>query len=482
MTTAIHNSKGEPIRRAVSTAAPLTVVRLPGLAIAAAASLGAGAIHAGAIGLHADNQTLARVFIATSVFQLGWGLVALLRPTRWLAAVGAAGSLAIVGGWLLTRVSGIAFISGLEQREAAQFADTACALLGVIAAGLAFSAAVIGLRSTRSLNLSITGLAVAALTIPAMVSGANHVHDHGTATAGHSHDSNDTSAATDTEAIDESVPHSHDDGTTAAAATAGSAADASAADTVHDDTVPHDHGTSVGAAVDPAAATVGAVEGTAGGAITETTGHDHATAVQAVAPVPYDPSKPIDLSGIPGVTPEQQARAENLVAITLIRLPQWSDPAVAEAAGFHSIGDAFTGHEHYVQWDWINDDVWLNPDFPESLVYEPQPDGTKRLVSAMYMIPDTMTLDQVPDIGGALTQWHIHDNLCYTPDPVAPKVAGTTDADGTCRVGLVKSREAPMIHVWIESTACGPFAALDGVGAGQIKAGEERLCDHAHAG
>jgi hypothetical protein len=27
---------------------------------------------------------------------------------------------------------------------------------------------------------------------------------------------------------------------------------------------------------------------------------------------------------------------------------------------------------------------------------------------------------------------------------------------------------------------CGPFAALEGVGGGQIKAGEERLCDHAH--
>ena len=35
----------------------------------------------------------------------------------------------------------------------------------------------------------------------------------------------------------------------------------------------------------------------------------------AVAPVPYDPSKPIDLGGIEGVTPAQQAAAENLVAV-----------------------------------------------------------------------------------------------------------------------------------------------------------------------
>lgn len=37
-----------------------------------------------------------------------------------------------------------------------------------------------------------------------------------------------------------------------------------------------------------------------------------------------------------------------------------------------------------------------------------------------------------------------------------------------------------MIHVWTVSHPCGPFAALEGVGAGQIHEGEERLCDHAH--
>ena len=37
-----------------------------------------------------------------------------------------------------------------------------------------------------------------------------------------------------------------------------------------------------------------------------------------------------------------------------------------------------------------------------------------------------------------------------------------------------------MIHVWITPHRCGPFAALEGVGAGQIVEGEERLCDHAH--
>ena len=211
-----------------------------------------------------------------------------------------------------------------------------------------------------------------------------------------------------------------------------------------------------------------------------TTIAEHAAGDSDLATVAYDPTKPIDLSGVEGVTPEQQAFAENLVAVNVVRLPQWADPAVAETAGFHSIGDADSGHEHYVQWDWIDDEVWLDPDAPESLVYEPQPDGSKKLVSAMYMLPQDIALDDVPDYGGALMQWHVHDDLCLTDDPVAPQVEGLTRPDGTCRPPLVKLEEWAMIHVWIVPHECGPFAALDGIGAGSIKNGEERWCDHAH--
>ncbi len=213
--------------------------------------------------------------------------------------------------------------------------------------------------------------------------------------------------------------------------------------------------------------------------------HDHGDepaeeAAAEPATAAYDPTKPIDLSGVAGVTPEQQAYAENLIAVTLVGLPQWSDPAVAEAAGFRSIGDSATGHEHYVNWSWLDDDVWLDPDAPESLVYEPQPDGSKKLVSAMYMLPQSVALADVPDWGGPLMQWHVHDNLCYTDDAEAPQVRGITQAGGTCRAPLVRHPERPMIHVWITPHPCGPFAALEGVGAGTIPEGEERWCDHAH--
>jgi hypothetical protein len=37
-----------------------------------------------------------------------------------------------------------------------------------------------------------------------------------------------------------------------------------------------------------------------------------------------------------------------------------------------------------------------------------------------------------------------------------------------------------MIHVWITSNKCGPFAALEGIGGGTVPEGEEVLCDTAH--
>ena len=164
-----------------------------------------------------------------------------------------------------------------------------------------------------------------------------------------------------------------------------------------------------------------------------------------------------------------------------MRLPQWSDYKIAEAAGYHSIGDGLTGFEHFIKWDSINDDVALDPDHPESLVYQPQPDGSKKLVSAMYFLPDTVALTDVPDIGGALMQWHIHDNLCFTDDPVAPQVRGVTDAGrrlpGAARQ-VPPGTDDPRVDHTEQVRARSPPSK--GIGAGQIADGQTRLCDSAH--
>ncbi len=442
------------------TIAPHEPLRLPGVQAAAIASIGAGLIHAGAIGMNADHVGLARLFVAAAAIQLAFGVAALVRPRRLVATIGAAGNLAVVGAWLFTRLKPVSFIGGLEARQTAHFTDSASALLGLVAAGLALAAVLIGWRREPAQRMLLPCVAVAILAVPALVAGA-HVTAKPTLIS---------------QASASSAPAAT--GPTTTPAGVGSAA--APTSTTLDESTPHIHNADGTVTVIGAGTGAGAGAGAADTSTTfdESTPHVHPAAV--VAPVPYDPTLPIDLSGVPGVTPQEQARAENLVAVTIVRLPQWDDPATAVAAGFESIGDGATGFEHYINWKWIDDNDTLDPDHPESLVYQPQPDGTKKLLSAMFMLPDTVKLTDVPDIGGALTQWHIHDNLCFTKDPVAPKVAGLTDGNGNCPASLQKFQPAPMIHVWIVPTACGPFSALEGVGAGQVADGQTRNCDHVH--
>ena len=374
----------------------------PAVAVAAIASIGAGAIHAAAIGVHSEHRQAVITFTILAILQLGWGVFALQRCGRVMALVGVGINLAAVVGWIMAKSSGISFVDGLEQAENAQFADTTAMVLAaiVVVAGLAALVWHDPQPWFGSLAFTGTALVVAVVTGFAMVSAGSHTHAPGA--AGHSH------------------------------------------------------------------ATGSGGTGSGG------SGHTHAAAV--VAPKEYDPNKPIDLGGVPGVTLKQQARAENLIAITLLRLPKFADYRVAEANGFRSIGDGFTGDEHFVNTAYFDDGHLLDPDRPESLVYDTR-GGGRKLAAAMYMMAPGDSFADIPDIGGPLTQWHIHGNLCFT---TSGGVAGLTNADNKCSPPLVKGPLTPMIHVWIQKNPCGPFAALEGVGGGQIPAGQTRLCDTAH--
>jgi hypothetical protein len=198
-------------------------------------------------------------------------------------------------------------------------------------------------------------------------------------------------------------------------------------------------------------------------------GHVH-TVDTTTWPRPFDPTQPIDFSGVPGVTADEQARAETLVASTLQDLPQFSDVSKVGALGFKSIGDADSGFEHYVNFAYIRDDAFLDPNKPESLVYKV--DGDKRtLVSAMFMARGmSLTDPKLVDWGGPLMQWHVHTNLCWSLDSNRqPIVIGVKDAAGKCPPGSINAGgDVPMVHVWISPNDCGPFAALEGEGAGQV--------------
>jgi hypothetical protein len=199
---------------------------------------------------------------------------------------------------------------------------------------------------------------------------------------------------------------------------------------------------------------------------------------------PYDPGDGIDLSGTPGVTPAQQQAAEQLIRDTIKDIAKYKDQSVAYADGFRTIGDGFTGDEHWVNWSYGDDGHILDPQYPESLVYNTR-GATPQLEAAMYSLPPGSRFSDIPPLfQSPLTQFHVHNNLCFahTQDPKQLVVAGFTNAQGNCPAGLIQEGNEPMIHVWITPNACGPFAALSGVAAGQVPPGEQPNCDTAHAG
>lgn len=212
--------------------------------------------------------------------------------------------------------------------------------------------------------------------------------------------------------------------------------------------------------------------------------HDAADDVAMAAmvwPRPWDPTQPIDFSGVPGVSAEQQTFAEDLVAKTLDDLPQFADTTKLNDMGFFSIGDEGTGHEHYINASYLEDDRMLDPNYPESVVFEVDGDQRK-LVSAMFMVTD-MTVDdpKLEAIGGPLMQWHVHNDLCWELTTDGPKVAGVHGPGESCPEGqLPFGAEFPMVHVWIAPHECGPFASLEGIGAGQVSADAEVRMDQCH--
>jgi hypothetical protein len=376
---------------------------VPGsLRTAAIASLGAGAIHAAAVGAHSEPRAAAVAFALTAVLQIGWGALALWKGGRMVSLAGVLVNSAALVGWVLAKTRGIDFVEGLEAKEAVQFADAVAAGFAAVAIVGALLALVGRIpwstRPTPTL-IGVAAVATVALVVPGMVKTGSHEHvdDHGGEGAGHDH-------------------------------------------------------------------------------------ADSASSQQSA--VPYMATLPVDLGGVPGVSAEEQAEAEELVTISLRRLPQFADIPTIEAMGYRSVGDADTGFEHFMNWPLIDDGRVLDPDYPESVVFIVDPaTGDKQLAAAMYMANTGDTLETAPATGGELVQWHIHNDLCFTGETNAWRLSDeSAPPPDECPPSTFRLSQVlvPMVHVWIVPHECGPFAALEGTGAGQIAPGEERLCDHHH--
>ena len=435
---------------------------------AAYASIGAGVVHGVAVGLHADHATLARVFMALTFAQVCWGIVAINR-SQWSVVLG---GFAINGtatvGWILTRTSGISFVSGLEIAEKPQPADTLCALLAVVAIGAslwAWRQRDVPIRETAHLNVVYL---TSAVTLLALWSVTGHAHSH---------------AHIQDVALTDSGLSINADGVIVSPTTIVPVDVSTSTSTVPGSSTTAD-------SIATKKKTVVTVPKTVANTTTTTISHSHAlTTAQALAaasgwPRPYDPAAPIDFTGIGGVTSEQASRATTLIQSAQRDLPKYALTSTARDAGYRSIGDAGTGFEHWINFDLLDDGRVLDTSAPESLVYAVK--GTTRtLVSAMFIASTgtPLTDTTLVNYAGGLMQWHVHSNLCWAIIGGERKVVGVTNAAGVCSAGVLQPTGAPMVHVWIAPHPCGPFAALEGNGAGVADVSDaERvdICNRAH--
>jgi hypothetical protein len=185
-------------------------------------------------------------------------------------------------------------------------------------------------------------------------------------------------------------------------------------------------------------------------------GQHHGAAVAAGTLMPPEPD------GV-AVTADQRRAAEDLVARTRAALAPYADPQVAQAAGYRTDGMAAVGH-HAEHPGHGRDGRVLDPGRPEFLVYGAGADGPV-LLGAMFTTEEIG--DSGPPVGGPLTRWHRHEQVCVSVLPVA--VTSLTSPFGSCPPGsFTLARTGEMLHVWTVPGAPAPFGDLP----------EEWVADH----
>src|ERR1019366_5178843 len=151
-----------------------------------------------------------------------------------------------------------------------------------------------------------------------------------------------------------------------------------------------------------------------------------------MAPVP---------SGAP--TAAQRAAADQLVAETTAAVAKYASLSAATAAGYVPATNPQGYEVHYANWATVRSGDVLDPNHPSSLVYANTVKGPV-LLGAMYL--GAGPCQPGPDIGGPLTQWHAHDNLCLS---ATHPVVGKPNAAGSCATGVHNTSSYCMLHVWV---------------------------------
>lgn len=331
-------------------------------AAAAAASLGAAAIHAAAIPVHFDHGTR---FGAAFVLMAWFGTLAAVLPLTvwWRAGLRAVlvVNAAIVVLWFVAVNWGV-------PGDPKESIGVASAVATMLETG-AVTAAAIGLGLARHLGRAATSTVatappgwrtplaafavVAILATPGVATAADH--EHGSAVA---HDD------------------AHASGATGATGSSG-----------------HDHpNQEYGVSDAVAAATITGIYSWAPPAVhsggSGNASHDSSSSA---------PCAPSD---------DQVAAADRLVAQVTFAIQRFRDVATAVSAGYRPLGFEPNGIYHYINEQYVADGVMLDPAKPEAILYGRVADGSLVPVGVMFMAASV--LERGNRVGGCLTPWHRH--------------------------------------------------------------------------
>jgi hypothetical protein len=154
------------------------------------------------------------------------------------------------------------------------------------------------------------------------------------------------------------------------------------------------------------------------------------------------------------VSAEQLENAARFVSQVRSSAARFEDINAAFAEGYVQSTPGMRGFPHFHNRRYASDGRILDPERPESLVYYQGPNGDRKLVGTLFLMPSGQ---QGPQFGGPLTVWHAHANACYNAQQT--RLAGFANAQGQCRAGtILRETTAPMLHVWLVDHPGGVFA------------------------
>ncbi len=154
------------------------------------------------------------------------------------------------------------------------------------------------------------------------------------------------------------------------------------------------------------------------------------------------------------ITAQDLEAAAKLVSDVKAGTARLNDFQVARAEGYTPITSGRSGLTHYLNPAYYLDGKNVEPDKPEVLMYARLPGGEQKLVGVMFLMMPGRT---GPRVGGPLTAWHAHDNLCYSS--TTGIIVALTGADGKCPAGSVFRGVTPeMMHVWVVDNPNGVFS------------------------